>query len=148
MELDLLRDLLALMEENGLSEMEVEQEGVRIRLKKAGSEVRQEVIVQPAALAAPAPAGEIEAPPAKGVGLVEITAPMVGTFYRAPSPDAEAFVLLDDVVDEDSVICIIEAMKVLNEIKAETSGRVVEICADNGEAVEFGQVLFRIDPGG
>jgi len=143
MELDLLRDLLALMEENGLSEMEVEQDGVRIRLKKAGAEVRQEVVVQSAV-----PAGEAEAPPERESGLVEITSPMVGTFYRAASPDAEAFVQIDDVVDEDSVICIIEAMKVMNEIKAEKSGRVVEICADNGEAVEYGQALFRIDPSG
>ena len=148
MELDLLRDLLALMSENDLSEMEVEQEGIRIRLKKAGADIRQEVVLQPAVPAAPAQAGEIEAPSAEQAGLVEITAPMVGTFYRAASPDAEAFVLMDDVVDEETVVCIIEAMKVMNEIKAEKSGRIVEICADNGQAVEYGQVLFRINPTG
>ena len=144
MELDLLRDLLSLMSDNDLSEMEVEQEGIRIRLKKAGAEVRQEVVVQAASPAMPT---EAAAPSAQESGLVEITAPMVGTFYRAPSPDAEAFVLVDDVVDEESVVCIIEAMKVMNEVKAGSGGRIVEICADSGQAVEYGQVLFRIDPG-
>ena len=78
--------------------------------------------------------------------LVDIKSPMVGTFYAAPSPDAEPYVSLNEKITSAQVVCIVEAMKLMNEIESETSGRVVEICAENAKPVEFGQVLFRIDP--
>ena len=136
------------MDENELSELEVEQEGMRVRLKKSGQEVRHEVVtsqfpVAAASGAAVAPAAAADETPS---GLVEVVAPMVGTFYGAPSPDAESYVAEGDVVDEETVVCILEAMKVMNEIKAEKRGRVVEVLAENGDAVEYGQVLFRLDP--
>ena len=150
MELDLLRELLALMDENELSELEVEQEGMRVRLKKSGQEVRHEVVTSQFPVAA-ASGTAVEPTAAETAaqtppGLVEVVAPMVGTFYRAPSPDAEPYVTEGDVVDEDTAVCILEAMKVMNEIKAEKRGRVVEVLAENGDAVEYGQVLFRLDP--
>ncbi|MBS3822029.1 MAG: acetyl-CoA carboxylase biotin carboxyl carrier protein, partial [Phycisphaerae bacterium] len=92
---------------------------------------------------APAPDAKDENPKDN---LVEITSPMVGTFYAAPSPDSEAFVKVGDFVGEESVVCIVEAMKVMNEIKAECSGTIAEVCVKNAEPVEFGHVLFRVKP--
>ena len=92
------------------------------------------------------PAGGHAAGPDKGEGLLEIKSPIVGTFYEAPSPDSEPYVEAGSHVDPQTVVCIIEAMKVMNEIKAEVSGTVVEKTAANGQAVEYGQVLFRVRP--
>jgi len=78
--------------------------------------------------------------------FLEIKAPMVGTFYRAPSPEASPFVQINDRIGQNQTVCIIEAMKLMNEIEAEVSGRIVEICVNNGEPVEFGQILMRVDP--
>ena len=137
------------MEKHDLSVFEIEKEGFRLKLEKGPS-------AQAAAAVSSAAAGPPKAVPAapettpaapkaiESVPLKEIVSPMVGTFYRGPSPDAPAFVDVGKSVTEDTVVCIIEAMKVMNEIKAETSGIIAEVMAENGKPVQFGQVLFRV----
>lgn len=150
MEFDEVKQLIDIMNNNDLSEIEVEKDGLKIRLKKntAGSVT----IPAPLVNMSPAPAAKPEAPaqmpeeaPGKS-GLVAITSPIVGTFYEAPSPDANPYVEVGSVVEPETVVCIIEAMKVMNEIKAEVDGRIVERLVASGEAVEFGQTLFLVDP--
>jgi acetyl-CoA carboxylase biotin carboxyl carrier protein len=147
MDLQEVLKLLELMEEHGLDEVEVEQGGKRIRLKKSCPVIAPApVIVQapPPAAASAHPAPAQAAPPAEDKDLARIVSPMVGTFYRAPSPDAESFVNAGDAVHAEQVVCIIEAMKVMNEIKAEMEGEIVEVLVDNGESVEYGQPLFTV----
>jgi len=146
MDLQDVMKLLELMEARHLEEIEVEQGDVRIRLRKGGAPP----VVVPIA-AAPAPAANPQAVPAAPeaekdaeANLIKITSPMVGTFYRAASPDAEPFINEGDHVTPEQVICIIEAMKVMNEIKAEREGDVVSILIENGESVEFGQPMVTI----
>jgi acetyl-CoA carboxylase biotin carboxyl carrier protein len=99
----------------------------------------------PAAQPASAPAPDASAPaPAEASGGIEIQSPLVGTFYSSPSPDSPTFVSVGQEITPDTVICIIEAMKVMNEVKAEVAGTVTEICAENGKPVQFGQVMFRL----
>lgn len=160
MDLKLIRNLIRLMERGEVTELEVEDEkaGLSVRLRRgaeAGSGAQ--VVMVPGSAHAPAPLApaaaapapqDAAAPPAaeRPEGLIEITSPMVGTFYRSPSPDADPFVGAGDSVDEESVVCIIEAMKVMNEIRAECRGTIVELLVENGEPVEFGQPLFLIKP--
>ena len=142
-----IKEMIQLMHEHHLVELEVEREGMKIRLKKNGETVTQSVVAVPAPVAAPAPAAAPAAQtPAPAVNRTPIKSPMVGTFYRAPAPDAPPFVETGQTIDVGQVVCIIEAMKLMNEIKAETKGRVVEIPIDNGDPVEFGQPLFIIEP--
>lgn len=148
MNLKELKEMIALMNENNLVEIEIEREGLRIRIKKGISGIpeitEEKYIIQPSAAALAATSvKEAEAPTIK---RVEIKAPMVGTFYRAPAPDAPPFVEVGDEIEPGQVICIIEAMKLMNEIKAEVKGRVAEILVENASPVEFGQVLFFIEP--
>lgn len=142
-----IKELVDLMNENGLSEVEVEQEGMKIKLsKKMGGVIEQTVTPVAAPVeAAPAP-GKAAKPTEATKALKEIKAPMVGTFYRAPATDADPYVEVGDIVHKGDVICIIEAMKLMNEVKAETEGRVVEVPVENAEPVEYGQVLFLIEP--
>jgi len=142
-----LKELIELMERHGLVEVEIEEEGRKIRLRK---DVEPQALpvapVQPVAPAA-VPQQTPQAPSdAESSGLREIRSPMVGTFYRAPSPDADPFVEVGDTIREGDVLCIIEAMKVMNEIKAECNGTIEEICVENGQPVEFGEVLFLVRP--
>lgn len=143
-----IKDMINLMNENSLTELEIEKEGVRIRLKKgAGGYERAVEFVQQQAQAAPQaekPAAGAERGEKRNV--VEIKAPMVGTFYRAPSPEAPAYVNIGDVIDVGQVVCIIEAMKLMNEIKSEVKGKVVDIQVDNSDPVEFGQALYVVEP--
>jgi len=144
-----IKAIIDLMKKHDLSVFEIEKEGFRLKLEKGPS-------TQAAAAAPPATAGPAEAAPAapdttpaalkaiESVPLREILSPMVGTFYRSASPDVPPFVDVGKTVTEDTVVCIIEAMKVLNEIKAETSGIIAEVVAENGKPVQFGQVLFKI----
>ena len=146
-DLDKLRSLIALLAEEQVAEFEHEDEGARIRI------VRGQV-VQHAVHAAPAAAGTAALPHARAAAAteavlddpssVEVTSPFVGTFYRSPSPDAPSFVEIGSVVRHGQTLCIVEAMKLMNEIEAECSGTVVEVLAQNGKPVEFGQKLFRI----
>jgi len=138
------------MKKHDLSVFEIEKEGFRLKLQR-GASTPQATIVAPAVAAGPgkpAVVGVEPPPPAakaiESVPMKEIVSPMVGTFYRAASPDAPAFVEVGKPVTEDTVVCIIEAMKVMNEIKAETSGVIAEVIADNGKPVQFGQALFRV----
>jgi len=137
------------MKKHDLSVFEIEKEGFRLKLQRGGS-VPQGTAVAPGASAGALKAGStaVEPSPApkpiESAPLKEIVSPMVGTFYRAASPDAPAFVELGKAVTEDTVVCIIEAMKVMNEIKAETSGVIAEVLAENGRPVQFGQALFRV----
>ena len=141
----LIEEMLQLMENRGLVELEIEQQGLRIRLKKAspgqGPQLVEYVAGIPQAAAHPA----ATKPSAEGRRIV-IKSPMVGTFYRAPAPDAPPFVEVGQDIEPGQVVCIVEAMKLMNEIKAEVAGRVIEILVQNGDPVEFGQPLFSVEP--
>jgi acetyl-CoA carboxylase biotin carboxyl carrier protein len=139
-----IKALIDLMKKNDLSVFEMEKDGFRIKLQKGlGDQPIITSTAAPAVANGPATAGAAPAL-AESESLKDIVSPMVGTFYRAASPDASAFVDVGTKVNEDTVVCIIEAMKVMNEIKAETSGVIAEVVADNSKPVQFGQVLFRV----
>jgi acetyl-CoA carboxylase biotin carboxyl carrier protein len=145
-----IKSIIDLMKKHDLTVFEIEKEGYRLKLQR-GAPAPQATIVAPAVAAGPAKAGtggaEPQPPAAKPIETVpmkEIVSPMVGTFYRAASPDTPPFVEVGKPVTEDTVVCIIEAMKVMNEIKAETSGVIAEVLADNGKPVQFGQALFKV----
>jgi len=150
-DLDRIRDILEIMKANDLVEVEIKHGDDKILLKR-GSSVPVISGVPLIGTASAVGAGERETvqPGAQAeqteadAGLVEIKSPIVGTFYATPSPDSEPFVEVGTKVEENSVVCIVEAMKVMNEIKAEVSGTIVEILVKNGEAVEYGQVLFKV----
>jgi acetyl-CoA carboxylase biotin carboxyl carrier protein len=147
MDIEQIRELVRLMVENDLAELDMSDGENKIKLKRgAGGEVVTQAAPAPVA-AAPAPA---EAPAPAGQGeeenLIEIRSPMVGTFYAAPSPDVDPYVTVGSRVEEDTVVCIIEAMKVMNEIKAEHAGEIVELCVRNARPVEYGEALFRLRP--
>ena len=138
------------MRKNDLSVFKMENEGFKITLKK-GNDFQPQIATAapPAALAAAPAAAPVStpasAPPSKETSnYIEITSPMVGTFYSAPSPDSPAYVTVGQDVSEDTVVCLMEAMKVMNEIKAEVRGVIAEIVAENGKPVQYGQVLFRL----
>jgi len=156
MDLNLLRKLVRLMDRGELAELEIEdeKEGLRVHLRRFEESSPNLPTVQvlgggapmAAAPMAAAPAGAPAAaePTGPPPGTTEFSSPMVGTFYRAASPDAANFTEIGTKVTPDSVLCIVEAMKVMNEIKAEMSGEIVEILVENGEPIEFGQPLFLI----
>jgi acetyl-CoA carboxylase biotin carboxyl carrier protein len=144
-----IKTIIDLMKKNDLSVFEIEKEGFRLKLQRGPSGEAAAVVPQPTAVPPKAATPDAEAVPVspKGIESVqfkEIVSPMVGTFYRAASPDAPPFVDVGKTVTEETVVCIIEAMKVMNEIKAETSGVIAEIVAENGKPVQFGQVLFKV----
>ena len=142
-----LKEMINLMNENSLSELEVEKQGLRIRLKKGfGGEIervverisskdQQEITPQTSA----------EGKPALGPKAEEIKSPMVGTFYKAPSPDSPPFVKVGDNIEIGQVVCVIEAMKLMNEIKSEIKGKIVSVLVENADPVEFGQTLFLVE---
>ena len=146
-----IKTIIDLMKKHDLSVFEIEKEGFRLKLQR-GASASQPATTAPAAaggLAKGAAAAASEPPPPaakaiESVPMKEIVSPMVGTFYLAASPEAPAFVEVGKPVTEDTVVCIIEAMKVMNEIKAETSGVIAEVLADNGKPVQFGQALFSV----
>ena len=154
MDLKAIKQVVELMKRSELSEFELEEEGFKLRLTRKGSEAPQVIqavapvaapAAQPLASAAPAAApAASESAPAENPNLSTITSPMVGTFYAAASPDSPSFVKVGQKTDADTVVCIIEAMKVMNEIQAELSGTIVECLVENGQAVEYGQPLFKV----
>ena len=153
-DLKTLRQLIKLMVDNDLTELDIQAEGGPIKLKRnsQGAIVPSMPVAMPAAHSPHAPIPAAQNAPATAADDQEvegetIDSPMVGTFYSTPSPDAKPFVNVGDRVNEDSVVCIVEAMKVFNEIKAEASGTIEKILVENGQAVEFGQPLFAIKPG-
>lgn len=157
-----VRKLVKLLETSDLHELEFERDGSRLHLKKADPLPApvQTVLAAPPAMQQAAPAGAPSAPaaaPAAGASdapaasskkFHELKSPMVGTFYRAPAPDADPYVQVGDKVKQGQTLCIVEAMKLMNEIEADATGTVVEILVENGEPVEFGAALFHIDPQG
>lgn len=151
---DKIKQLLELMQENDLVEMELEEDAFKVRLKKPGANVTMvPQVAAPVAQAAPA-AGAPVAPVAPAPGaeaavdpnLVPINSPIVGTFYASPSPEADAFVAVGASVTSDSVVCIVEAMKIMNEVKAGVSGVIEKILVENGDPVEYGQPIFLVRP--
>lgn len=148
MNLKEIKEMINLMNENDLTELEVERDGLKIRLKKGRQGKVEEIEETVAPLPQKAPPAEerVEAE-REAANVIEIKAPMVGTFYRTPSPDAEPFVEAGSKIEENQVICIIEAMKLMNEIKSGVKGKVLEVLVENGEAVEFDQPLFRVEVG-
>ncbi|MFT5423317.1 MAG: acetyl-CoA carboxylase biotin carboxyl carrier protein [Phycisphaerales bacterium] len=136
-----LKELVRLMVENDLSELDLRDQEETVTIKRGGD---QPPVVHHAApvIAAP-PAG---AAAAATDGLTKIESPMVGTYYSKPNPDSDNFTSVGASIGSDSVVCIIEAMKVFNEIKAECSGTIEKICVNDGDAVEFGQTLFLVRP--
>ena len=158
MELKDIKAIIDLMKRNDLSVFEMEKDGFRLKLQKGAT--TQTVFTAPATApiaALPAPvsaASGAHAPtaptlppatqPAESAAAKEIISPMVGTFYRSPSPESPPFVEVGKEVNEDTVVCIIEAMKVMNEIKAEVSGVITEVVAESGKPVQFGQALFKV----
>jgi acetyl-CoA carboxylase biotin carboxyl carrier protein len=150
-----LRELIALLGESDIQELKLEGDDFRLELRRNLPASQPQVVMQAASAAMPAPvvaapATPSVAPPAAPAvrsDLVEITAPMVATFYRAPSPGDPAFVELGARINVGQTVCILEAMKLMNELESEVSGEVVEILVENGTPVEFGQVLMRVKPG-
>jgi len=160
-DIKLLKRLQKFMEQGGLVEMEIEMEGVKVRLKKGGAAAQADpqVVVVPAAapngsavpvVPAPAPVAALApAAPAQAASRFHLVrSPMVGTIYRSPSPQDPVFVNEGDVVKEGQTLCIIEAMKLMNEIKSDKAGKVVKINAENGQSLEFDQVIMEIDVAG
>ncbi len=158
-DLDFIERLIAAFDNSGVDSLEIERGGTRVRLAKTPP-----VAAAPVAVAAPAPAAALPAPapaaaaagdapapaetpaPSASSNLVDVTSPMVGTFYRSPAPDAPAYVDVGSRVKPGDTLCIIEAMKLMNELECEVTGTIAEICVENAQPVEFGQVLFRVDP--
>ena len=150
MDLKDIKAIIDLMKKNSISEFELEKQDFKIRLKRSTGQVIQveeapppgSYLPQAVATTPSIPTG-IAAPPS---GELEIKSPMIGTFYRAPSPEAANYVELGSEVNPDTVVCIIEAMKVMNEIKAEVKGIVTQVLVENAKPVEFGQPMFKIRP--
>ncbi|MEO1832815.1 MAG: acetyl-CoA carboxylase biotin carboxyl carrier protein [Akkermansiaceae bacterium] len=155
MDLTEIRKIMKLMDEHGLSQFQYEKEDFNLKLKKGTDleEIQKLIASVPSGggqMAAPVPAAAPAVAPAPDGGAPEgpsgeaISSPMVGTFYRKPSPDDPDFVNVGDTISEGQTLCIIEAMKVMNEIKAERSGTIIQICVDDGTPVQFGDDLFRV----
>jgi acetyl-CoA carboxylase biotin carboxyl carrier protein len=163
--MDELRELIALLRENGLAEFELERQGFRVRLRREANDFSSNAAGGAGDVAAPPPIVHLEPPSAvvpKASSTVHhpgaqaetaasedsdlriISSPIVGTFYRSPSPTADPFVKIGTAVEPETVVCIIEAMKLMNEIQAESTGEVVKIYVENGQPVEYGQPLFGI----
>lgn len=157
-DLKFIERLIKALDESTVDSVEFERGGTRVRLAKTPPQSAAPVVaaapVSAAAPAAPAPAPTETADtpssagePAKSSNLIDVTSPMVGTFYRAPAPDAPSYADVGSKVSPGDTLCIIEAMKLMNELECEVSGTIAEICIENAQPVEFGQVLFRVDPG-
>jgi acetyl-CoA carboxylase biotin carboxyl carrier protein len=155
LELEELKEILRVLDERGISEFELEKEGIKLRVRKASAG-------PPVAVLAPAPAAAVAAVPAPAPqsaasaeaaaaseeesGLTIVRSPIVGTFYRSPAPDAPPFVEVGDTVKPGQVLCIVEAMKLMNEIESEVSGRIAKIHIQNAQPVQYGEILFSIAP--
>ena len=150
-----LKRLIRLVEESDIDELEIDRPFGRVRITRRRApeapvtvHAPQVTAAAPAPAAAPASAPAVEAPspPVRDPGLVAIVAPMVGTFFSAPAPGAKPYVSIGDQVSSGDVVCIVEAMKLMNEVQSEVSGRIKELLVENGQAVEYGQELFLVAP--
>ncbi len=149
MNLKEIKEMIQLMNENGLSEFEMEKDGLKIRLRKgSGGLIESSVMADPSGRSAQAGQSRAGEMPPKEVPALQrqtIKSPMVGTFYSAPAPDAAPFVQPGSQIEVGQVLCVIEAMKLMNEIKSEVRGKITEVLVHNGDPVEFGQPLFVIE---
>jgi oxaloacetate decarboxylase alpha subunit len=155
MNLKELKELIEMLRNTDISELEIERSGVKVRLRKGGDvtlhpsmprmEYPPAAIVAPSQVEAERPAAA-PSPAAAASNQIKVTSPIVGTFYRANSPEKPPYVDVGDTVKKGQVLCIIEAMKLMNEIESETSGRIVQVLVENGQPVEYGQALFVIEP--
>ncbi len=152
-----IKKLIKLVEESEIESLEISSWGKKVKITQklnsaVGGQAPMQMYAPPVAAAAPAPAPAAapvaDAAPSGNDKLVPVVSPMVGTFYTAPSPDADPYVSLNQKVSNGQVVCIVEAMKLMNEIEVEASGRVVKILVENGQPVEYGQTMFLIDPEG
>ena len=141
-----IEEVVRLMEKHNLMEITIEEEGVKIHLSKAKTGLKESSVQMTSPVQAPLQPQPAIPPKEEKRKGVEIKAPMVGTFYHAPSPDAQPFVKVGSKVKEGDVLCIIEAMKLMNEIKCEVKGKIIDILIENGNPIEFGQVLFLVEP--
>ena len=145
-----IEKLAKIISENNLSEITLEDENCAVSLRRELNGAITQVVAAPAQTVAPVATAPVAPAPASTPAPVadnrkSITSPMVGTFYAAPSPDAAPFVQVGDTIKEGDTVCIVEAMKLMNQIDAEVSGKIVEICVENGQPVEFGQVLMYVE---
>ena len=140
-----IQELADLLTKNELSELSLKDGDKEIVLKKEKEVVAPSAVVSAAAQAASAPAESFVCTPIEVKKGKPVTSPMVGTFYKSPSPDSKPFVEIGTSVSDGQVVCIIEAMKLMNEIESDVSGKVIEICVEDGQAVEFGQVLMYVE---
>ena len=154
MDLKDIKAIIDLMKKNSITEFELERQDSKIRLKRGLNGIKSPVVqYEEPALSPPvqspipvSPAAPVAAPQLPATGEIEIKSPMIGTFYRAPSPEANSYVEVGTEVNPDTVVCIIEAMKVMNEIKAEVKGVITQALVENAKPVEFGQPLFKVRP--
>ncbi len=146
MNLKEIKEMINLMNENGLAELEIEKDGMRIKLKKEGETGISQLaplIIEKGKITHDKE--ETQTPETTNEKIQEIKAPMVGTFYRSPSPEAPSFLEVGQIIEVGQVVCIIEAMKLMNEIKSEIKGKVLEVLVENAEPVEFGQIMFLVE---
>jgi len=156
MDIKEIQELIRFVAKSGVNEVELERDGFKLSIKaNAPAPVAQVVAAPmpvqvaapaPVAAAAPAPAAVAAAPASNETNYLTITSPMIGTFYRTPGPDKDPFVNVGDLVEPGKVVCIVEAMKLFNEIESEVKGRIVKVLVDNASPVEYGQPLFLVDP--
>lgn len=143
-----LEQIIRILKQNDVTDFEIEHDGVHIKLSRGGAVVQSSPQMLPPSVA-PAittPAAPVATTPVVDDNLVKVESPIVGTFYRKPSPDAEFYVSEGQNVKKGDILCIIEAMKIMNEIEAPVSGKVVKVLLNDGQVVEFGEVLFLIEP--
>jgi len=153
MDLNEVKKLIKLVERSQIAEIEIFEKGMKIRIAKNGSGGAHTHVAAPVVQTAPAVQSAVEPAPipaavvtaVTAANIVEVRSPMVGTFYRQPSPDADPYVRVGDMVEPGKVLCIVEAMKLMNEIESEIRGKVTDILVENGQPVEYDQVLFRIE---
>jgi acetyl-CoA carboxylase biotin carboxyl carrier protein len=149
-DLNQVRELLAILNQTDIEELSLKSSDFELTIRKGSSSVSVQPATAPVAPASLAVAASTAAAPAAPVvdkSWVEVTSPMVGTFYRSPAPDEPSFVDVGDTIRKGQTICIIEAMKLMNELEAEVSGEIMEILVENGKPIEFGQPLMRVKPG-
>ncbi len=155
MDLKEIQNLIKFVAKSGASEVKLEMEDIKITIKTGSEKTETTTIVQQAPIAPQIPVAptSVEAPRVEATDSVdetskyiEITSPIIGTFYRRPSPDKPVFVEVGDTVNPESIVCIVEAMKLFNEIESEVSGKIVKVLVEDGTPVEFGQPLYLVDP--
>ncbi len=157
MDLNLIKKLVRIVDTSGITDLEIEQDGLKVKVAKkirnSNNTAQPQTVVQAetvsaTALPTPAPAApeQVEKAAESKEKYYEIKSPIVGTFYRAPAPDADAYVQVGDSVSAGTVLCIVEAMKLMNEIESDVDGKIVKILVENGKPVEYNQPLFLVDP--